>query len=99
MTWLLRAHFEAFNSGDMERWVGYWRDDVELVVSPSFPEPGRHLGRDAAASWFGNYFRSFEPEYTVRFEKAFEVAGYVAGIARHQGIGRRDPERMKEGEG
>jgi ketosteroid isomerase-like protein len=58
---VVRSHFEAFNRGDIERCLDFWRDDPELVVSEALPEAGRYLGRDAAAAWFGNYFRSFEP--------------------------------------
>jgi ketosteroid isomerase-like protein len=54
---VVRSHFEAFNRGYIERCLEFWRDDLELVVSEALPEPGRYLGRDAAAAWFGNYFR------------------------------------------
>jgi ketosteroid isomerase-like protein len=86
---LVRSHFEAFNSGDIERCLEFWRDDVELVVSEALPEPGHYLGRDAAAAWFDNYFRSFEPGYTFLLEEIFGVAGDVVVIAPHHGIGRR----------
>jgi ketosteroid isomerase-like protein len=72
---VVRFHFEAFNRGDIERCVAFWRDDVELVVSEALPEPGRYLGRDAAAAWFRNYFGSFEPGYTFRLEEIFDVGG------------------------
>jgi ketosteroid isomerase-like protein len=65
----------------------FWRGDLELA-SEALPEPGRYLGRDAAAAWFGNYFRSFEPGYTFRMEEIIEVAGDVVVIAAHHGIGR-----------
>src|SRR5215207_3918593 len=80
---------EAFNRGDIERCLDFWRDDLELVVSEALPEPGRYLGRDAAAAWFGSYFRSFEPGYAFRMEEIIEVAGDVVVIAAHHGIGRR----------
>jgi ketosteroid isomerase-like protein len=82
---VVRFHFEAFNRGDIERCVAFWRDDVELVVSEALPEPGRYLGRDAAAAWFRNYFGSFEPGYTFRLEEIFDVGGGT----RHRRSGRR----------
>lgn len=86
---VVRSHFEAFNRGDIERCLDFWREDRELVVSEALPEPGRSLGRDAAAAWFDNYFRSFEPGYAFRMEEIIEVAGDVVVIAAHHGIARR----------
>ena len=56
--------------------MAHYTDDVELVVPPgsSFPEVGTFKGRDAVGRWFGEWFRSFEPDYHFDIDHLVSIA-------------------------
>ncbi|HEX8855573.1 MAG TPA: nuclear transport factor 2 family protein [Thermoleophilaceae bacterium] len=59
--------YAATNERDFARAMGYYADDVVLVVHPeAFVEGGTFEGRDAVGQWFANWFTTFEPATTSK---------------------------------
>jgi ketosteroid isomerase-like protein len=86
---IVRDHFAATNEGDIARALGYYADDVELVVpDDAFLESGTFKGRDAVGRWFGNWFRALQPSYHFELEEARDLVDVVLVVAKHPGRGR-----------
>ena len=86
---LVRDHFAATNAGDFARALGYYADEVELVVpDDAFLESGTFKGRDAVGRWFGNWFRAFQRGYHFDLEEARDLGDVVLVVAKHSGRGR-----------
>jgi ketosteroid isomerase-like protein len=86
---LVRDHFAATNEGDFPRALGYYADDVVLVVpDDAFLESGTFNGRDAVGRWFGNWFRAFQRGYHFDLEEARDLGDVVLVVAKHSGRGR-----------
>jgi len=86
---IVRDQFGATNEGDFARALGYYADDVELVVpDDAFLESGTFKGRDAVGRWFGNWFRAFQPSYHFDLEEARDLGDVVLVVAKHSGRGR-----------
>jgi ketosteroid isomerase-like protein len=81
--------FAATNERDFPRAMGYYDEDVQLVVDPlAFLEGGTFTGRDAVGGWFGNWFATFEPGYRFEVEEARDLGGVILLVATHRGRGR-----------
>jgi ketosteroid isomerase-like protein len=86
---IVRAHFEATNSGDFVQAAAMYADDVELVVSDDLADHGTYSGRDAVGRWFGDWFNQFRPGYTFEIRELLEVGtDRVVVVGRHYGAGR-----------
>jgi ketosteroid isomerase-like protein len=86
---IVRDQFAATNERDFPRAMGYYAEDVQLVVDPAaFLEGGTFTGRDAVGQWFGNWFATFEPGYHFDIEEARDLGGVVLLVASHHGRGR-----------
>jgi ketosteroid isomerase-like protein len=86
---VVRDQFEAVNERDFSRAMELYADDVELVVSPeAFLEGGTFKGREAVGEWFGNWFRTFQPDYHFDIEEARDLGDAVLLVACHRGHGR-----------
>jgi ketosteroid isomerase-like protein len=86
---IVRDHFAATNEGDFARALGYYADDVELVVpEDAFLESGTFKGRDAVGRWFGNWFRAFQRGYHFDLEEVRDLGDVVLVVAKHSGRGR-----------
>jgi ketosteroid isomerase-like protein len=57
---VIRDQYAATNERDFARAMAHYDIDVELVVPPSFLEPGEYKGRDAVGAWFGDWFNTFD---------------------------------------
>jgi ketosteroid isomerase-like protein len=69
--------------------MGYYADDVELVVDPgAFLEGGTFTGKRAVGEWFAGWFATFEPGYRFEIEEAREQGEVVYLVAAHHGRGR-----------
>jgi len=81
--------FAATNERDFERALGYYAEDVELVVHPdAFIEHGVFSGWEAVRGWFVGWFTTFEPGYHFDIEEARAVGDFVLLVASHHGRGR-----------
>jgi len=81
--------YSATNDGDFERAMGYYADDVELVVHPdAFIEHGTFSGRTAVGRWFAGWFTTFEPGYHFDIDEATELGDRVLLVASHHGTGK-----------
>jgi ketosteroid isomerase-like protein len=86
---IVREYFETVNDGDFARAMGYYADDVELVVpAEAFLEAGTVRGKDAVGLWFGNWFRAFQRGYQFDLDEIREVGDAVFVAARHHGRGK-----------
>jgi ketosteroid isomerase-like protein len=86
---IVRAYFETVNDGDFARAMGYYADDVELVVpAEAFLEAGTVRGKDAVGLWFGNWFRAFQRGYQFDLDEIREVGAAVFVAAHHHGRGK-----------
>jgi ketosteroid isomerase-like protein len=81
--------YAATNEGDFERAMGYYADDVELVVHPdAFIEHGTFRGRRSVGRWFAGWFTTFEPGYHFDIEEATDLGDVVLLMASHHGTGK-----------
>jgi len=82
--------FAATNERDFERAMALYSDDVVLIVSgQAGPNPGAFEGKQAVGEWFGDWFRTFDRDYSFEIEEARELPeGPVFIFARHGGSGR-----------
>jgi ketosteroid isomerase-like protein len=86
---VVRDQFAAVNAGDFARAMSMYADDVKLFVDQrAFLEGGRFRGREAVGDWFGNWFRTFEPNYRFEIEEALDLGDAVLLVASHRGRGR-----------
>jgi ketosteroid isomerase-like protein len=69
--------------------MGYYAEDVELVVDPeAFLEGGTFKGRHDVGQWFANWFTTFKPGYHFEIEEARALGDVVLLVATHHGLGR-----------
>jgi ketosteroid isomerase-like protein len=86
---VVRDQFAATNERDFPRAMGYYAEDVELVVDRgAFLHGGTFRGRDAVGQWFADWFTAFEPGYRFEIEEALDLGDFVFLSASHQGQGR-----------
>jgi ketosteroid isomerase-like protein len=83
------GQFEATNERDFGRAMGYYADDVEMVVShDAFLESGTFTGREAVGQWFADWLMTFEPGYHFVIDEARDLGDAVFLTATHHGRGR-----------
>jgi ketosteroid isomerase-like protein len=86
---IVRAQFAATNERDFPRAMGYYAEDVQLVVShDAFLQSGIFKGREAVGQWFADWFRTFEPGYHFEIEETRDLGDLVFLAATHRGRGR-----------
>jgi ketosteroid isomerase-like protein len=81
--------FEATNSRDFARAMNHYAEHVELVVHPgAFLDAGTFEGREAVGAWFGDWFKTFAPDYRFVIEETRHLGDIVFLFASHRGRGR-----------
>jgi ketosteroid isomerase-like protein len=87
---VVRAQFAATNERDFPRAMGFYADDVVLVVAPEWGiTAGRYEGKTAVGEWFGDWFRQFADDYHFEIIEARDLGGGVVFLdAKHGGSGR-----------
>jgi ketosteroid isomerase-like protein len=86
---VVRDQFAAVNERDFPRAMSLYADDVVLTVAAdAFLEAGTFEGREAVGEWFGNWFRTFQPDYHFELEEARDLGHAVLIVANHHGHGR-----------
>jgi ketosteroid isomerase-like protein len=81
--------FAATNERDFERAMRHYAEEVVLVVPDNaFLQSGTYTGREAVGNWFGDWFRTFEPDYRFEIEAARDLGDRVFLDATHRGRGR-----------
>lgn len=81
--------YAATNEGDFERAMGYYADDVALVVHPdAFIEHGTFSGRRAVGRWFAGWFTTFQPGYHFDIEETTDLGDVILVVASHHGTGK-----------
>jgi ketosteroid isomerase-like protein len=81
--------FGATNDRDFERAMTYYAEDVQLVVdTDAFLQGGTFRGREAVGRWFGDWFATFESDYSFEIEEARDLGAVVFLDASHRGRGR-----------
>ena len=86
---IVRDQFAATNERDFPRAMGYYAEDVQLVVShDAFLQSGIFKGREAVGQWFADWFGTFEPGYYFEIEETRDLGDLVFLAATHRGRGR-----------
>jgi ketosteroid isomerase-like protein len=86
---IVLAQYEATNDRDFPRAMGYYAEDVELVVDAEASlERGTFRGREAVGRWFGNWLSTFEPGYHFDVTEARDLGDVVLLVAGTHGRGR-----------
>jgi ketosteroid isomerase-like protein len=86
---VVRDQFAAVNERDFPRAMSLYADDVVLTVAANaFLEAGTFQGRKAVGEWFGNWFRTFQPDYHFELEETRDLGHAVLIVASHRGHGR-----------
>jgi ketosteroid isomerase-like protein len=86
---VLRAQFAATNARDFARAMGYYAENVVLVVEEGFLHTGTFEGKEAVGEWFGDWFRAFGADYHFDIEDLRDLGGGVVYLfATYAGSGR-----------
>jgi ketosteroid isomerase-like protein len=87
---VVRDQFEAVNERDFARAMEHYAEDVVLVVSPAegVPTPGTYKGKEAVGNWFGDWFRTFDRDYSLRMDEGRDLGEMILVVASHAGRGR-----------
>jgi ketosteroid isomerase-like protein len=83
--------FEATNQRDFARAMDFYAEDVVLraPMMEGIANPGTYRGKQAVGEWFGDWFRSFGPDYRFEITEARELGeGLIFLLATHGGRGR-----------
>jgi ketosteroid isomerase-like protein len=89
--------FEAVNERDFARAMDRYADDVVLVVHPSFGlEVGTAEGKEAVGRWFGEWFRTFAPDYRFEIDETREIGDAIFIHANHSGRGRASGVEVRD---
>ena len=58
---VVRKVIEAFNRGDLDAWLVYWTDDIDLRVAPGLPDDhGPINGKDALRAFLQGWLDTFD---------------------------------------
>jgi ketosteroid isomerase-like protein len=88
---VVRDQFAAVNERDWKRAMDHYADDVAMVVprTEKSQNPGTYEGKQAVGEWFGDWFRTFDRDYSFEIQEARELDdGLVFLFATHRGRGR-----------
>jgi ketosteroid isomerase-like protein len=86
---VVREQFAATNERDFERAMGFYADDVVLVVNEGFLNTGTFSGKERVGEWFGDWFRAFGPDYRFEITEAEALGAELAYLfAVYGGSGR-----------
>jgi ketosteroid isomerase-like protein len=82
--------FAATNERNFGRAMEIYADEVTLTVAADTgPNPGVYEGKEAVGEWFGDWFRTFGPDYHFDVDEARALEGGTVYIhANHGGTGR-----------
>ena len=87
----VRDQFAATNEREFERVMDRYAEDVVMVVpwAEGVQNPGTYEGKEAVGEWFGDWFRTFAPDYHFDVTEARDLGnGLVYLFAIHHGKGR-----------
>ncbi len=86
---VVRDQFAAVNERDFARAMSRYDEDVVLVIQDGFLNSGTFEGKQAVGEWFGDWFRTFGPDYAFEITDARDLGdGLVYLFAKHGGTGR-----------
>ena len=88
---VIREQYEATNRRDFERAMELFAENVVMVVPrvEGVQNPGTYKGKGEVGEWFGDWFRTFAPDYRFEIQefRRFE-GGLIFMWAKHGGTGR-----------
>ena len=84
---VVKAAFEAWNAGDMDRFRDRYDPNVVMQTVPDWPEPGPYVGREAVMVFFKRLRDSLDFDAVEPNSDFIEVADHV--LVRHtwRGLG------------
>jgi uncharacterized protein (TIGR02246 family) len=77
---LVRAWFDAWNSGDLETFLAMFDAEAEMITDPAFPEGGQFRGRQAIRNWSEGLKESWQGQSQVVVKELFEVGDNVVAL-------------------
>jgi len=85
---IVRAVFDAWNAGDMDRLRDRYDPNVVMQTVPDWPEPGPYVGREAVMRFFKQLRETWDFDAIEPSTDFTEVADHV--LVRHtwRGLGR-----------
>ena len=85
---IVRAVFDAWNAGDMDRLRDRYDPNVVMQTVPDWPEPGPYVGREAVMRFFRQLRETWDFDAIEPSTDFIEVADHV--LVRHtwRGLGR-----------
>jgi ketosteroid isomerase-like protein len=84
---LVRRHYEAWNSGDLEAVLAAFSPEIEWHGHPRLPEPGPYSGRDEVARWMAQ-FREAWGELQAKPIELLDCGDSVLALIHMSGRGR-----------
>jgi ketosteroid isomerase-like protein len=93
---LVRRGYAAWNRGDVEAVVGTMGPQVELHGHGQLPEPGPHVGPEAAKRWFENLGDAWE-SISVHPVAFGEAGDNVIAVVSFSGRGRGSGVEIRSG--
>jgi ketosteroid isomerase-like protein len=85
---VVRAVYEAWNSGDMVALRELWHPDVIMRMPEGWPEPGPFVGREAVLRVFEQWRETFDTYVTELIGDIIEAADRVVVRQVWHGVGR-----------
>jgi ketosteroid isomerase-like protein len=86
---IVRSIYDNMNRRNWAAILATFDEDVVLVVHQSVaPDAGVFRGRDAVGGWFGEWFLSFDKDYSFKLDEIRGIGDRVFVVARHHGHGR-----------
>ena len=82
---IVRAVFDAWNAGDMDRLRDRYDPNVVMQTVPDWPEPGPYVGREATMRFFKQLRETWDFDAIAPNTDFIEVADHV--LVRHTWLG------------
>jgi ketosteroid isomerase-like protein len=92
---IVRAFFEVWNAGDMDAFRELYDPDVIVRTVADWPEPGPHVGREAAMRWFEQGREAFDADALEPISDFIDAADRVAVRMIWHGAGRGPASNME----
>ena len=82
--------FENTNARSFTAVMDAYADDIVLVIHGEAGRVGGEgaVGKDAVGQWFGDWFRTFDPDYRFEIEEARDCGDQVLIVATHNARGK-----------
>jgi len=85
---VVKAAFDAWNAGDMDRLRDMYNPDIVLHMVPDWPEPGPYAGREAVMRQFAQLRETWDADVAEPISSFVDVGDRVVVRQMWRGFGR-----------